>query len=127
MVDDILKTKVTGRKVCDDNIFKGTSPVLLPNPKKESEINRHLIREEEANWKIVCLGGQTVEGVEVPCGEIKYLNTMNIEEVNAVVQFWHPGHRKALYNRVTMGNQSYRGTIPAMEECLNKRTGGKVG
>jgi hypothetical protein len=123
MVDDILKKKVTGRKV-DDQIFKGTTPVNLPNPDNEAQMERHFAKEENANWKIICLGNEFSK-----CGQIKYLSTMDIGQVDAVVKFWHPTHKKALYNRVTMGNMSYRGTIPNIDTAdgPSKRIGGKVG
>ena len=123
MVDDFIRKRVTGRKVISDDIFRGTSPVRVPNPNKEAEMERHFAREDNANWKIVCLGNQFEK-----CGQVRYLEAMDIEQVNEAVQFWHPKHKKALYNRITMGDQSYRGTIPNMEEADEAgRTGGKRG
>jgi hypothetical protein len=123
MVDNILRTKVTGRKVVPDDIFKGVSPVKLPNPNKEAEMERHFAKEDNANWKIVCLGNQFEK-----CHQIRYLQSMDIAQVDEAVKYWHPKHKKALYQKETMGQQSYRGTLPNVEEADEaSRTGGKRG
>lgn len=100
-----------GARKVDEGLWDGCSEVKLPNWNKEAEVERHFTREEHANWKIVCLGNRYEK-----CGQIRYLHAMNISEVNDVILFWHAAHKKAVYNRATMGNQSYRGTIPAAED-----------
>ena len=125
VVDDILRQKVTGRKIVEEQqLFKGTTSVALPNQNKESQMDRHFVKEANANWKIVCLGNDFER-----CGQIKFLSTMDIGQVDEVVKYWHPLHKKALYQRQSMGVQSYRGTIPNIDipDGPSKRTGGKVG
>jgi hypothetical protein len=104
MADKAYGKKAVGRSVCEDAMFRGVSPLKPPNWNKEGEVNRHYAKEENANWKIKC-----------SCGAIRYLNTMDISEVDAVVAWWHPGHKKYIFNKVTMGEQTYRGAIPAVQ------------
>lgn len=123
MVDDILKKRVTGRKVVPDDILRGVTPVRTPNPNNDAQMERHFAREEHARWKIVCIGNDFEK-----CGQIRFLENMDISKVDEIIHAWHPLHKKAIYNRETMGVQSYRGTIPNIEEAdEGKRTGGKIG
>jgi hypothetical protein len=111
MVNDLIKQKVRGRKVVSDEaLFRGVTPVRLPNPNNDRQMERHFIREDNANWKIKCIGNEFEK-----CGQIRYLKAMNISEVNEIIQQWHRTHKKAVYNRESMGVQSYRGTIPNVE------------
>jgi len=100
--------KIYGRRV-DEGLFDGCSGVRMPRWNKPNEVDRHLKREEFANWKIHCLGNDTE-----PCGEVWYYAKMDISKLEAEIKYRHPTHKKAIYNRLGISEHSYRGTLPAM-------------
>jgi len=93
--------KEYGRRV-DAGLFEGCSPVRTPAWNKPNEIDRALLNESNATWKVVC-----------ECGETWYYMKMDVGRVTELIQYRHPKHKKNIFNRFG-AQHSFRGTVPAM-------------
>lgn len=74
---------------------------VLPPYARPAQIDRNLIKESFATYKVVC-----------QCGEIRHFYRKDIGQVAAEIEAWHPKHQKVIYYREG-GQCDYRGRIAA--------------
>jgi hypothetical protein len=100
-----MPKKVVPRQV-DEFLRAGGGYTILPDYRKPEAVDRHLLKETHANWKIKCA-----------CGATLLLSTMDIEKVACEVDHWHghEQHKKWIFHAQGI-KLHYRGQLPAVQE-----------
>jgi hypothetical protein len=96
------KVKFLPRQV-DAYIRNGGGSTPLPNWEKPAQLDRALIRETEAAWKVVC-----------ECGQERLFMGVDISHVANEVDNWHSTHKKYVFQKQGM-KYHFRGNVPNMQ------------